>query len=137
VDHTNNPDDRSPVFLQFLDTVFQLLTQFPTAFEFTESMLVFLADHVHSGLFGSFLGNTHKQRLEELRVREQTHSVWSYILEFRERFSNKSYTAYSRPIWPSCSMSRIVVWERYFNRWDPEAHPNFLSGIEWHDDWYD
>lgn len=50
------PDERSPVFLQFLDVLYQLLVQFPTAFEFTETLLLFLADHVHSCLFGNFLG---------------------------------------------------------------------------------
>lgn len=49
VDHTQNAEERSPVFLQFLDSIFQLLTQFPTSFEFSESLLVFLGDHVHSG----------------------------------------------------------------------------------------
>lgn len=52
----NLPDERSPVFLQFLDVLHQLLLQFPGAFEFTESLLLFLADHLNSCLFGNFLG---------------------------------------------------------------------------------
>ena len=53
----------SPVFLQWLDVVAQLLQQFPNAFEFNEEMLVFVADHAFSGLFGTFFFNT-KQILD-------------------------------------------------------------------------
>lgn len=52
----NLPDERSPVFLQFLDVLYQLLVQFPNAFEFTDTLLLFLADHLNSCLFGNFLG---------------------------------------------------------------------------------
>ncbi|KAJ1425704.1 Myotubularin-like phosphatase domain-containing protein [Ochromonadaceae sp. CCMP2298] len=52
VDHSTLSDERSPVFLQFLDAVFQIVGQFPCAFEYTESLLLFLADHLHSCLFG-------------------------------------------------------------------------------------
>ncbi len=36
----------SPVFHQFLDCVWQLTRQFPTAFEFNENLLIFLFDEV-------------------------------------------------------------------------------------------
>ncbi|CAN0565470.1 unnamed protein product, partial [Ectocarpus sp. 12 AP-2014] len=35
----------SPVFLQFLDLVHNLLAQFPTAFEISEGLLTFVAEH--------------------------------------------------------------------------------------------
>lgn len=38
-------DELSPVFLQFLDLVHNLLAQFPAAFEFTEELLAFVAEH--------------------------------------------------------------------------------------------
>ena len=37
---TNDPNERSPVFLQWLDCIYQLLFQNPTAFEFNEMFLV-------------------------------------------------------------------------------------------------
>lgn len=38
-------DELSPVFLQFLDLVHNVLAQFPAAFEFTEKLLTFVAEH--------------------------------------------------------------------------------------------
>jgi hypothetical protein len=43
------PDERSPVFVQGMDAVFQIVRQYPHRFEFTPELLVFIADHVHSG----------------------------------------------------------------------------------------
>ena len=55
----------SPVFTQFLECVWQVMTQLPTAFQFNEHFLVTLHDHTHSCQFGTFLGNCEKERLEQ------------------------------------------------------------------------
>lgn len=133
-DSTYFPDERSPVFLQFLDVLHQIMLQFPTAFEYSPYFLVFIADHLHSGLFGNFLGNCSHHRIM-LNVKEATQSIWSYVIDHRSQFTNSSFNEYARPIWPSCAMSKLQIWNRFFSRWDPEAHPNRLSGDEWHDDW--
>lgn len=130
------PDEKSPVFLQFLDTVYQLLVQFPNTFEFTESLLLFIADHCQSCLFGNFLGNNEKDRRNSLLVPLLTQSIWAYVLEYRTRFTNKSFRPYDGPIWPSTSMHRMKLWERYWLRWDMTAHPNTLHLEDaWDDDW--
>ena len=38
-------EELSPVFVQFLDLVHSVVSQFPTAFEFTEGLLAFVAEH--------------------------------------------------------------------------------------------
>lgn len=38
-------EELSPVFIQFLDLAHNLMNQFPTAFEFTEDLLTFVAEH--------------------------------------------------------------------------------------------
>ena len=47
---------------QWLDLISQFLYQFPTHFEFNEEMLVCIADALHSCLYGTFLGNSEKER---------------------------------------------------------------------------
>ncbi|XP_037055178.1 myotubularin-related protein 1 isoform X8 [Peromyscus leucopus] len=59
--------DRSPIFLQFIDCVWQMTRQFPSAFEFNELFLITILDHLYSCLFGTFLCNCEQQRIKELR----------------------------------------------------------------------
>ena len=134
-DHSHRADERSPVFVQFLDVLFQVLSQFPASFEYNDFLLLFLADHLFSGLFGNFLGNSDKIRTSELDVQNRTNSIWSYVLANKESFANRNFAAHSSPVWPSPAMSKITVWQRYFSRWRCGGHPNCYSGLEWHDDW--
>jgi len=46
---------QSPEFLVFLDCMWQLLQQFPAAFEFTETYLTTLWDSAHISVFETFL----------------------------------------------------------------------------------
>lgn len=52
----------APVFLLFLDCVWQILRQFPCSFEFSESFLVLLFEHAYASQFGTFLGNSTAER---------------------------------------------------------------------------
>lgn len=61
-----DPKEISPVFTQFLETVWNLTEQFPQAFEYNEAFLLQIHEHVHSCQFGNFLGNCQKER-EELK----------------------------------------------------------------------
>ena len=74
-----NNQERSPIFIQWLECVWNLTEQLPAVFEFDERLLMFLADHLYSGLFGNFLGDTDRARWTELRVRDHTTSIWSYV----------------------------------------------------------
>ena len=73
--------ERSPIFLQWLDMVHQVRRQYPDAFEFNDRLLVFLADHAYSGLFGTFLGDSERERAfcdgRGMDCRHRTVSVWT------------------------------------------------------------
>ncbi|VDM03790.1 unnamed protein product [Schistocephalus solidus] len=52
----------SPIFLLFLDCVWQIWCQYPSCFEFNEDFLIFLAKHAYVSEFGTFLGNSEQDR---------------------------------------------------------------------------
>ena len=54
--------ETSPIFLQFLDAVYQLTQQFPCCFEFNEKLLLLLADAPYSHQYYDFLGDSEKTR---------------------------------------------------------------------------
>lgn len=52
------------MFTQFLDGAWQMMNQFPTAFQFNERFLLTIHDHLFSSQFGTFLGNCEKDRVD-------------------------------------------------------------------------
>ena len=124
--HPWNESEMSPVFLQFVDCVWQLTRQYPCEFEFNSKMLIYILDHVSSGTYGTFLCNTEQQR-RELNLERATASIWSYILAEVAQFTNPCYAppagfstertqvALLRPV---ASMKRLELWQEYYLRYD-------------------
>ncbi|KAM5245962.1 phosphatidylinositol-3,5-bisphosphate 3-phosphatase MTMR2 [Ctenodactylus gundi] len=115
--------DRSPVFLQFIDCVWQMTRQFPTAFEFNEYFLITILDHLYSCLFGTFLCNSEQQRGRE-NLPKRTVSLWSYINSQLEDFTNPLYGSYcNHVLYPVASMRHLELWVGYYVRWNPRMKP--------------
>ncbi|CAF0769870.1 unnamed protein product [Adineta ricciae] len=120
IGHGDKSDsERSPVFLQFLDCTFQLLQQFPSAFEFNEKLLVTIADNLYSCQYGTFLLNSDKLRTD-MKVSEYTMSAWTPILRERTLYLNPSYTDKSdKVLLPNNSTRHIKLWKNYYCRYMP------------------
>ncbi len=56
--HQKDLSEESPIFLQWLDCIHQLLFQYPNLFEFNLKLLNFIASQIYSGLYGTFLYNS-------------------------------------------------------------------------------
>ncbi|XP_036160160.1 myotubularin-related protein 1 isoform X6 [Myotis myotis] len=115
--------DRSPIFLQFIDCVWQMTRQFPSAFEFNELFLITILDHLYSCLFGTFLCNCEQQRFKE-DIYTKTISLWSYINSQIDEFSNPFFVNYENHVlYPVASMSHLELWVNYYVRWNPRMRP--------------
>lgn len=69
---------QSPLFMLFLDCVWQMINQYPAAFEFTETYLTVLSDSMWVPLFSTFLFNSPKQQTQHLMVSAQ-HILWCFL----------------------------------------------------------
>ncbi|GIY76516.1 hypothetical protein CEXT_362591 [Caerostris extrusa] len=84
---SGSESEESPVFLLFLDCVWQLTEQCPATFEFSETYLTSLWDSCHISLFDTFLFNNHKNRTEAILTSSQNNnfslrSVWRWSRQF-------------------------------------------------------
>jgi virulence-associated protein VapD len=88
------PKEISPVFLQFLDCLYQIWTQYPTEFEYDERLLEFLYIASNSCEFGNFVFNSEFERKSFMKlggddyVEKNTKSVWQHVYENQEVFKN-------------------------------------------------
>ncbi|OQR93211.1 myotubularin, partial [Thraustotheca clavata] len=103
----------SPIFLQFLDAVYQLTEQFPTAFEYNERCLVHIANSLTSGLYGTFLYDNILQRATA-NAASKTVSVWTSLLVSPHLFTNTEYVARPDPLWPWPGHQALKLWSGYF-----------------------
>ena len=110
-------NERSPIFLQFLDCIFQLMVQFPKEFEFNYDFLLFIAKNYNVNLFGTFMYNNEKERTEK-KAKEITPSIWTYLLNNKEIYMNPLYNAQNtkKILVPNYAYYSYKLWTSYFMR---------------------
>jgi len=108
---------RAPIFIQFLDCLWQLLRQQQRgSLEWNEAFLVSIAEHTYSACFGTLLMDCERERtIAGLSLKTQ--SLWSYILHpmMRPRFvdpefnvSNNPYS--TAPLMLKTGVDHLAVW---------------------------
>uniref|UniRef100_A0A671WE34 Myotubularin related protein 7a n=1 Tax=Sparus aurata TaxID=8175 RepID=A0A671WE34_SPAAU len=133
-----DPKEVSPIIDQFLECVWQLMEQYPCAFEFNERFLITIHSHIYSCQYGNFIGNNQRERIE-LGLRERSHSLWSYLWTNQADYMNPLY----RPdhsqaqglLRPSTAPYCFKFWRGLYNRFDRGMHPrqsveDYLSAIQ-------
>uniref|UniRef100_A0A8C0I9D8 Myotubularin phosphatase domain-containing protein n=1 Tax=Bubo bubo TaxID=30461 RepID=A0A8C0I9D8_BUBBB len=108
----------APLFLLFLDCVWQLSRQFPFSLEFGERLLLTLFDDAYASAYGTFLCNNEKERCL-CKVKENTHSLWAWLNQpgERKKYLNPLYLPNALVIWPSVEPQSIQLWQGLFFRW--------------------
>ncbi|EGR34591.1 myotubularin-related protein 1, putative [Ichthyophthirius multifiliis] len=110
-------ENRSPIFIQFLDCVHQLLKQYPLSFQFNQRLLTDLAYHLFSCLYGNFLNNCYQEQLYN-STNEKTLSFWGIVIEQREIYENPFYQDDKNNcllyLQPNSSLKALRFWKEYF-----------------------
>ncbi|XP_029809098.1 myotubularin-related protein 5 isoform X8 [Suricata suricatta] len=126
----------TPVFLQFLDCVYQVHLQFPMEFEFSLFYLKFLGYHHASRRFRTFLLDSDYERIElgllyeekgERRGQQACRSVWEYVDRLSKRtpvFHNYMYAPEDTEVLrPYSNVSNLKVWDFYTEETLAEGPP--------------
>ncbi|MBN3275705.1 MTMRA protein, partial [Polyodon spathula] len=98
----------SPLFLLFLDCVWQLLDQYPAAFEFTETYLTVLSDSLWIPVFSTFLFNCPQQRAEQSREFARGKNIhlgdekvlwFPSVWDWSQQFTAKDQALFNNPLY--------------------------------------
>ncbi|CAK8694593.1 unnamed protein product [Clavelina lepadiformis] len=102
-DTTEPAQKMSPVFLFFLDCVWQLMRQHPSAFEFSSTFLTVLYDGTRVPIFDTFIFNNERHRQRSIKASErclknsswETLPIWNWHMQFDKNdmklFNNPLY----------------------------------------------
>lgn len=123
-----DPKEISPVIDQFIECVWQLMEQFPCAFEFNERFLIHIQHHIYSCQFGNFLCNSQKER-QELKIQERTYSLWAHLWKNRADYMNPLFRADHRQTQGTLHLSTAPCnfmykfWNGMYNRFEKGLQP--------------
>ncbi|KAF7211941.1 myotubularin-related protein 10 [Nothobranchius furzeri] len=102
-----NDNKESPLFTLFLDCAWQIMNQYPLAFEFTEVYLAVLNDSMWTPLFSTFLFNSPKHRTQILMdfaknkaiaVTEDLSAFFPPVWEWSQQFSREDQALFNNPL---------------------------------------
>ncbi|CAH9065786.1 unnamed protein product [Cuscuta europaea] len=114
----------SPIFLQWVDCVSQLLRMYPFAFEFSSAFLVDVLDCMLSCRFGNFLCNSEKER-QQAGISDACGCLWTYLADLRssEKSSHVHYNIFydplkqGGPLLPPAAALAPTLWPQFHLRW--------------------
>lgn len=142
----------SPVFLHFLDCVYQLMIQFPSEFEFSETYLLGLFDSMHACMFDTFLFDCEEQRYTLSKAEldgAPLASLWDFLAD--QLANPKITSAFLNPLYEfrgcksmieqnkgtenkelyervNCTAPAMKFWSGCYLRWLPTVHVSIGMG---------
>merc|ERR1712127_1036654 len=105
--------DRSPIFLQFIDAVWQIQQQNSKVFEFNEKFLLAILQNMYTCQYGTFLYSNEYER-EKYEAKNKTVSLWSYINSHASDFKNSAYVEYDDVVEFSSTYCSLQLWTAYY-----------------------
>lgn len=118
----NGSSERSPIFHQFLDCVYQVLRQYPDQFEFNSRFLKRLFYHHYSCQYGTFLCDSELEMSQLYHMKNSTVSVWDYFLSRPSEFVNPKYSTGNDDGVLFFNYSEVKWWYELYGRSDEEMN---------------
>ncbi|XP_078251043.1 myotubularin-related protein 12 isoform X1 [Rhinoraja longicauda] len=151
--HLRGNDKEAPVFLLFLECVWQLLQQYPPAFEFTETYMTILSDSMYIPIFSTFLFNSPFQKDNTQMLCEDRNilsrslklpTVWEWSVQFENSvqalFNNPLYIGKPKPgnvrrsqrVKDSAQNHLEIVHESFLDVPEPQRQMSLPSSPSYH-----
>jgi len=128
--------ERSPILFQFLDATYQLMSQFPRAFEFNEAFLRLIMAGYSSRCFCNFWGDCASDRecamgAMEKKLMQKPPTLWEYIDAFVGESAVKNslfkseledealFSALPCILRPCLDLRAFHLWEAHFTHYLP------------------
>jgi len=110
--------EEAPIFLQFMDCVYQLILQYPTRFQFNTKFLVYIIEQMYTCNYGTFILNS-EEEITKSNIRSRTVSLWTYmnLPKVITTFTNPLYnpdSPYELNI--EYSIDKLVLWSEFYGR---------------------
>lgn len=105
--------ERSPIFAQFIDCVWQLKIQFPHEFEFNDSFLHTVRYHSTSCRFGTFLFRNDRER-RRYHLRKRTISLWTFINSNMQAYRNPTFHPVINYMQPHVAERALSIWREAY-----------------------
>lgn len=114
---TTDRSQFSPIFVQFMNCVVQIVRRSPEAFEFNERFLLELTLFAYSGVFGEFLGNNFQER-DKYKLDIKYVSLYEYVDRFRKRYENRGFAAVEgKVLFIPTKGFNLFFWKELFYGW--------------------
>ncbi|XP_026175675.1 myotubularin-related protein 10 isoform X1 [Mastacembelus armatus] len=133
-----NDKEESPLFMLFLDCVWQVMNQYPAAFEFTETYLTVLSDSMWIPLFSTFLFNSPKHCSQLLMDFAKNKAIpqgedqvmyFPPVWDWSQQFSTKDLTLFNNPMYVGKGAACVQNGEvKTFRRTKDLKCGNYLAG---------
>eukprot|EP00736_Rhodelphis_marinus_P010728 Rmarinus@m.1054 len=126
---------RAPIFTQFLDSLYQVLLQFPSSFEFNEALLLLLLQEQFACMYNTFLFNCESERVDSDVYRRGT-PVWHEVASNRDMYKNPNYVSAEgggdggggAPMFLTPNADAVVMWPIYTEHlWKDELPSTTLA----------
>lgn len=106
---------QAPIFLQWLECIWQIIQVAQTSFEFNEDLLLVVADAALTRRHGTFLFDSLKEA-EEKKFRNRTVSLWTEINVARTLFTHKAYRRREGMLHAAIPRGELQLWTKFYSR---------------------
>lgn len=117
----------SPIFIQFLDAVYQLISLFPNRFEFDSRLLVHIADQLYACRFDTFLFDNLQARRGAYQDNPSI-ALWDYLYTNADALKSPIYSPPdTTPLLPPLVyiLRNVQLWADYHMRYSPSPTTAF------------